>query len=238
MLTFLVPTAELSCNCSFFFLRKGTYSSHYYYIQMSFSENVLSYSVESVHTALFTTMYRWFFLKMFLVIFRRLYILITLLLRTAEVFWKCSYLFWGVCTYFLHYYYVQQNYTENFLRFSEDVLHAAHITTKYIWGILKMIIFILWELYLLFTLQQCKLSFSENILSYSKDIAQYAHITTMYRCFFLKIFLDISRRIVHYSHIYTIYRWVFLKMFLVIPSWQYFLLTFELCTNEFFWKCY
>jgi len=69
-----------------------------------------------------------------------------------------------------------------------------------------MIIFILWELYLLFTLQQCKLSFSENILSYSKDIAQYAHITTMYRCFFLKIFLDISRRIVHYSHIYTIYR--------------------------------
>jgi len=73
-------------------------------------ENVYCYSEETVSTSLFTTTYSLVILKMFLVVLRSQIILLTLLLRTAEGSWKCSYLFWGEGTYCSQFYYVKLRY--------------------------------------------------------------------------------------------------------------------------------
>jgi len=111
----------------FFNRRDSTYCSHYNYVQLrfpenllsyswettyyyyvlllctvDFSENILSYSEETVHSARVTTMYRCFFLEMFLVIPWKQNVLLTLLLCTADFLWKCSYLFRGDSTYCSH----------------------------------------------------------------------------------------------------------------------------------------
>ena len=115
LLTLLLRTAEIICKCSYLFCGDSTYWSNYYYVQLSFSENILNYTEERVYTVHITTMYSWVILKMFLVILRRQYKLLTLLLCTAEFYWKCSYLFWLDKTYFRHFYYVQLLCSENFL---------------------------------------------------------------------------------------------------------------------------
>jgi len=97
----------------------------------------------------------WVFLKMFLVISRRLYILLALLLCTAKFFWKCSYLFWGESTYSSHYYYVQLSFSENVLSYSEETVHTSHITTMCSCVILKMSLFILMGQYILLTWLLC-----------------------------------------------------------------------------------
>jgi len=52
--------------------------SQNYYLELSFSENVLICSVKTVHNPHTTTMYGSIILKMLLVILRKLYILFTL----------------------------------------------------------------------------------------------------------------------------------------------------------------
>ena len=100
--TLLLCTAEFLWKCSWLFWGDSTYCSHYFYVQLSFSENVLSYPVETVLLAHNTTTYSWGFLKMFLVIPKRMYLLLTLLLRTVA-FSDKVFLFWGDCTYWSHY---------------------------------------------------------------------------------------------------------------------------------------
>ena len=77
---------------------------------------------------------------MFLVIMRRQNILLTLVLCTAEFFWKCSYLFWRWCSYCSQYCYVNLSFSENILIYSEETVHTAHIPTTYIRVLMKMIL--------------------------------------------------------------------------------------------------
>ena len=44
------------------------------------------------------------------------------------------------------------SYSENDLSYSEETIHTAHIITTYIWGMQKMLLFILWRQYILITL--------------------------------------------------------------------------------------
>ena len=119
---------------------------------MSYSDNILSYSEETLHTPHITTMYCWDFLKMFLVNVRRSYIQHSLLRCTAELFWKFSQLFWGNSSYISHYCYVQLSFFENVLSYSQETVHTDHITTTYSWGILKLFLVILRGLYIILTL--------------------------------------------------------------------------------------
>jgi len=128
LLTLLICTAELLWKCPLSFWRDSTHCTHYYSVQLNYSENDLSYTEETVHTAHITTMYSWVILKMSLVILRRQYVLLTLILCTAELFWKCCYLFGADCTYCLYYKYIQLSFSEKFLSYSEETVVTAHIT--------------------------------------------------------------------------------------------------------------
>ena len=79
---------------------------------MIYSWNVISYSEETVHTALITAMYSWTFMKMFLDILSRQSIKVTLILSTDEFF-------------------------KIILIYSEEIKHNSDISTTYRWGILK-----------------------------------------------------------------------------------------------------
>jgi len=122
-----------------------------------------------VHTAHIITTYSWVILKVFLIILRIQYILLTLLLCTSEVFLKCSYLLCGESTYCSHYN-VQLSYSKNILFYSEQTVNNAHITTKYGWVILKIFLVFLRRPYILLT------------------------TTTIHNCVFLNIFLFIPWR--------------------------------------------
>jgi len=237
LLTLLLCTAELFWKRSYLFRGDCLFCSHYYYVQMSFSEIVLGYSEETVHSADITTMYRWVFLRMFLVIPKRQYILLTLLLCTDELFWKCSWLFRRDSTFCSHYYYVQMIFSENILSYSEETVHTPHTTTMYMWGFLKMFLFIpSWPTFCSHY-YYVRMSFSKNVISYSEETVHTPLTSSMYNWFCSERVLSYSEGTVHSTYITTMYWWFFLKMFLVIPRGQYILLTFLLSTAEFLWKC-
>ena len=129
------------------------FCSHYYYVRWAFWKCFI-YSEETVHIAHINTTYSWaflktfivipkrqynmltlllctydFFLKMFLVITRKQYFLHMFLLCTDEVLWKFSLIFRVDSTYFSHYYYVQRSFSENILSCSEETVYNAQITT-------------------------------------------------------------------------------------------------------------
>jgi len=127
LVTLPLGTAELFRKFSLLFLGKSRNSSHYFYVQLSFSENILSYSEQNVHSAHNTTLYSWVFLKM-------------------------SMLFWGDCTYCSHYYHYHLRYSEKDLFYSEDTEITIRITSMYSWIIPKMFLTILRGQYILLAL--------------------------------------------------------------------------------------
>ena len=100
-------------------------------------------------------MYRWDLLKTLLVIPRRQYIILILLICTDEFFWKCSYLFCGDSTYCSHYYYVELRYSENVLSYSEERVHTVHTITRYSWVFLKIFFVIPKRMYILLAFLLC-----------------------------------------------------------------------------------
>ena len=210
MLTLLLCTVDLFWKYIYLFLQDRIYSSHYYYIQQTYSENVLNNSLETVHTAHFTIMCGWVFLEILLVFLTRHYILLKLPLCTAEVSWKCSDLFWGHSTYSLYYYYLQLSFSENIhiLRRQYIMLTLLIRTAVFFW---KCSYLFRADCTLCSLYYYVEMRFSENVLIYTEYSVHTAYITTRYR-------------------------WIFLKMILVIPGRQYIMLTLLLCTDEFFWK--
>jgi len=59
--------------------------------------------------------------------------LLILLVCTAELFWKFSWLFCGDSTYFSYYCYLQLSYSDSVFTYSMEAVEIANITTKYSW---------------------------------------------------------------------------------------------------------
>jgi len=145
----------------------SVYSSPHNYAQLSFSEKVLIYSEETVHSAHITTMYSLLFLRM------------SLLFRLDT-------------SYYSHYYNVQLRCCENVISYSEDIVHPSHISPMYRWFFLKMSFRIARRLKLMLTLLLCTADLFWKC--YSDVTVHSSHISTMYRWFFLKVFLVIPWR--------------------------------------------
>ena len=166
----------------------------------------------TVHSAHITTIYRQVFLKIFLVIPWRTYVLLTLQLCSTQFF-------------------------ENVLRDFEKTIHISPITTMERWVFLKMFLVILRSQYILLTLLLC----TGNFFSLCPLLlqAEWTYSTNYYfvqlRCSEnVLIYSEVSLYSAHNS---TMYVWVFLKMFLVIPSWQNLLRTLLVCSAKLIWKC-
>jgi len=192
---------------------------------------------------------------MFLFVLRRQYILLTILLRTAEFFWKCSllfwedssycshycyvqlsfsendYLFWGDSTYFSHYYYVTC-FSENVQLFSEETVHTALITSTYRCAFLKMLL-----MYVLLTLLLRTVGFFwKYSLLFPGDSTPCSHYYYV-QISFNKNIPCYSEETVQSAHITTMYRWFFWKCSYLFREGSTDCTRFYCVHFKFFWKC-
>jgi len=84
-------------------------------------------------------------------------------------------------------------FSENVLRYSEENVRTAHITTTYSWVNLKTSLVILSRQYILLTLLLLQLGLSGNVLSYSGETVFSVHITSMHIWFCMKLFVAFWR---------------------------------------------
>jgi len=114
LFTLLLNRSEVYWNLFLLSWGDCTFCSYYYYVQRSYTENILNNSEVTVHNAHYSSMNNWVFLnysylfcrdstycslyyhvqlsyfKLLSVILWRQKFLLTLLLCTTKLFWKCS----------------------------------------------------------------------------------------------------------------------------------------------------